>query len=193
MSEATDKAALRRTAMMWAFVTLLQAERLRQALGDLNAAKEDQFFIDQREAGALSDEWERHVEEEGGEGMTWRVRWTAGADAHFFLSAAAQLRKCAIKLPGELPEVPDKKMLRLLRDIHEHWEQSTGRSVTELREQIPDVEPGRIMFNKHDATFEGVSMDRIVDWALDVRRALLARAQETGEDLPDPYENPGLP
>ncbi|MEB8342568.1 hypothetical protein [Streptomyces endophyticus] len=194
MSKVTDEATWRQAAMMWAFTTLLQADRLREAVGDLNAAQAEQFFINRREAGTLPDGWKAHTEREVGDGMSWRVTWTAAADTYFFLSAAAQLRKCALELPSEgLPDVPDEEMIRLLRNFHEHWEDPTGPSATRLLQQVPDAEPGRVMYTKNDVWFEGVSLEGIENWAFAVQRVLRDNAAAAGEDLPDVGEGSSFP
>ncbi len=62
--------------------------------------------------------------------LTLGEYWQVGADRYFLLHALAQVRKCVIALPDDdLPAARDMKVLRLLRDIDEHWEQLDGRSL----------------------------------------------------------------
>ena len=180
---------MRRAAVMWVFVVQRQADRLYDAVSEFNKAQLDQYFLDQREAGTLSDEWKSYVEDEVGSGMSWWVTWTVAADQYFFLLAAAQLRKCVLRLPNDgLLPVPDSKMIRLLRNFTEHWENPSGTSAVELRELVPDAAPGRLVYTKKEVWIEGVSMFGIVDWARDVDRVLRANAARTGEVLPNPVE-----
>lgn len=117
------------------------------------------------------------------------MTWTFGADQYFFLSAAAQLRKCDLKLPDDgLPEVPDERMILLLRNFTEHWDDPTGWSAIELREKIPDATTGRSAYTKKDVWIEDVSISGIVAWAIEVDRALRANAAEAGDVLPDPHK-----
>ncbi|MEV6911228.1 hypothetical protein [Amycolatopsis sp. NPDC051071] len=182
-----DEMTYRRAAVMWAFIVMRQGDRLDEAAGEYNKALLDQFWLDRRDAGTLSGDWASHVEQEVGDGMNWWVTWTFGADQYFFLSAAAQLRKCVLKLPDDgLPEIPNSKMIRLLRNFVEHWEDPSGESAVKLRDMIPDAVPGRAAFTKKDVWIEGVSTTEIVMWASDVARALRANAAEAGDVLPDP-------
>ena len=193
MTANIDKATLRRAAVMWAFVVQRQADRLYEAISEFNAAAHDQVFLDARAAGTLANEWQSYVDEKVGKGMSWDVAWTAGADQYFFLAAAAQLRKCALRLSDDgLPEPPNERMILLLRNFTEHWEDPTGRSAVELRSTVPDAAPGRLAYTKHDIEIEGVSMYDIVDWSIEVDRVLRANAAQTDESLPDPRAAGGL-
>lgn len=159
---------LRRAAVMWAFVIRDQAQRLTDSVDEFNAAA-----LDGTQAGNKF--------------VPWNVTWKVGADAYFFLSAAAQLRKCVSKLDGDgLPESPDDRMIHLLRNFHEHWEDPTGWSASELRRLIPDAKPGRLAFTKHDVWIENVSVNGIVEWTSDVENALRSNASRTGATLPNP-------
>ncbi len=178
---------------MWAFVVQRQADRLYEAVSEVNAAAHDQVFLDSRAAGTLPDEWQSYVDEQVGEGISWGVAWTAGADQYFFLAAAAQLRKCVMKLSDDrLPEPPNERMILLLRNFTAHWEDPTGWSAVELRRAIPDAVPARLAYTKHDIEIEGVSMYGIVDWSIDVERVLRANAARKGENVPHPNEADGL-
>lgn len=189
MSEKMDETTYRRAAAMWAFIVLRQGDRLDEAAGEYNQAREDQHWLDQRDAGTLSEDWMSYVENEVGDGMNWWVTWMFGADQYFFLSAAAQLRKCVLKLPNDgLPEMPNERMILLLRNFTEHWEDPTGWSAVKLRDRIPDAEPGRLAYTKKDVWIEGVSTSEIVMWAWEVDRKLRANAAEAGVVLPDPYK-----
>jgi hypothetical protein len=182
-----DETTYRRSAVMWAFIVQRQGDRLDEAAGGYDTALLDQFWLDQRDAGTLPEDWMSYVEQEVGDGMNWWVTWTFGADQYFFLAAAAQLRKCVLKLPNDgLPEIPEERMILLLRNFTEHWEDPTGWSAVELRGQIPDAVPGRAAYTKKDVWIEGVSTTEIVMWASDVARALRANAAESGDVLPDP-------
>lgn len=189
MTYDVDDATYRRAATMWAFMVLRQGDRLDDAAGEYNKARLDQLRHDQRDTGTVSEDWAAYMENGAGDGMNWWVTWTLGADQYFFLAAAAQLRKCVMKLPDDgLPDVPDERMILLLRNFTEHWEDPTGWSVAELRNKIPDATPGRAAFTNKDVWIEGVSTSEIVVWAWEVDRKLRADATVTGDLLPDPYE-----
>lgn len=188
-NDKLDDATIRRAAVMWAFVVQHQAARLYEAVSEFNKAQLDQYFLNEREAGRLSDDWESYIEDDLGEGMSWRVIWTVAADQYFFLLAAAQLRKCALRLPNDgLPAIPDNKMIRLLRNFTEHWENPSGVSAVEIRKMIPDATPGRLEYTKKDVWIEGVSMYDIVNWSIEVMETLHAIAAQSGEVLPYPYD-----
>nr|WP_042190926.1 hypothetical protein [Kibdelosporangium sp. MJ126-NF4]CEL19704.1 hypothetical protein [Kibdelosporangium sp. MJ126-NF4]CTQ96930.1 hypothetical protein [Kibdelosporangium sp. MJ126-NF4] len=179
MSANIDKVLLRRAAMMWAFVVQLQADRLYESVSEFNTAAIDQEFLDARAKGRLPDDWKPYVQEKVGSGLSWAVAWTAGADHYFFLSAAAQLHKCVSRLSDDgLPEPPNARMIMLLRNFTEHWEDPAGRSAVELRTTIPDAVPGRLAYTKHDIEIEGVSMYGIVEWSTDAARQCRANRRE---------------
>jgi hypothetical protein len=191
MSYEVDRATYRRAAIMWAFIVQRQGDRLDEAAGEYNKALLDQFWLDQGDAGTLTDDWMSYVENEVGEGMGWWATWMFGADQYFFLLAAAQLRKCVLKLPDDgLPGIPDSKMIRLLRNFAEHWENPSGESAVKIRELIPDATPGRSTHTKKDIWIEGVSTSSIVTWAIEVDRTLRANCAESGKELPDPQPFP---
>jgi hypothetical protein len=189
VSNDVDKAMYRRAAIMWAFIVLRQADRLDEAAGEYNKAVVDQFWLDRRDAGTLPEDWVPYVESEVSDGTNWWATWTVGADQYFFLEAAAQLRKCVVRLPNDgLPEIPNERMILLLRNFTEHWDDPTGWSAAELRGKVPDAIPGRSTYSKKDVWIEGVSTSEIVAWAWEVDRKLRANVAETGDVLPDPYK-----
>ena len=186
-----DEMVYRRAAAMWAFVVQMQGDRLDEAASSYNAAVQDQLWLDQREAGTLPADWASYVENEVGSGLNWATTWTFGADQYYFLDAVAQLRKCVRALPYDgLPDVPDERMVLLLRNFTEHWEDPTGWSAVELRRQTPDAQPGRATYTSKDIWIEGVSTSALVSGAGDVDRALRAGAAATGNRLPAPDERP---
>jgi hypothetical protein len=174
MSYSVDQATYRQAAVMWAFIVMRQGDRLDEA-----AAEYDGTLLEQP----------RSTPPEVDDYRYWWATWTFGADQYFFLAAAAQLRKCVLKLPhDELPEVPNERMILLLRNFTEHWENPTGWSATELRGSVPGAIPGRATYTKKDVWVEGVSTTEIVLWASDVARVLRANAAEAGDPLPDPVQ-----
>lgn len=174
MSYSVDEATYRQAAAMWAFIVMRQGDRLDEA-----AAEYDQTLREQPRSAQPADDDYRY----------WWATWTFGADQYFFLAAAAQLRKCVLELPQDgLPEVPNDRMILLLRNFTEHWEDPTGSSATKLRKLIPDAAPGRATYTKKDVWVEGVSTTEIVLWASNVARALRTHAAKSGNPLPNPAQ-----
>lgn len=91
-------------------------------------------------------------------------------------------------LPSDhLPSVRDENVLRLLRDVDEHWEQvDEGRSLTELRATMPDIAAGMIVSNNKHVWLGNVSLDELRDWIQDVDRTVRARAEAAGSPLLKP-------
>lgn len=147
MSYSVDQATYRQTAVMWAFIVMRQGDRLDEA-----AAEYDGTLLEQP----------RSAQPEVDDYRYWWATWTFGADQYFFLAAAAQLRKCVLKLPhDELLEVPNERMILLLRNFTEHWEDPTGWSATELRGSVPGAIPGRATYTKKDVWVGGCQRPRL--------------------------------
>lgn len=150
---------------MWAFIVVRQGDRLDEAAGEYNKALLDELWLDRRDGGPLP-EGASDVENEVGGGHVLGATWMFGADQYFFLVAAAQLGKCVMNLPDDgLPDAPDERMILLLRNFTEHWEDPAGWSTVELRNMIPGATPGRVSYNKKDVWIEGVSTSEIFAWA----------------------------
>jgi hypothetical protein len=95
---------------------------------------------------------------------------------HMFLNAVAQLRKCVLGLDGfgvPVPQLQDSKLIRLLRDVDEHWEQvDQGRSLNELRQLMPDEGPGRIEYTNKYIWFGGMNTLELIHWADEVDKVV---------------------
>lgn len=77
------------------------------------------------------------------------------------------------------------------RDIDEHWEQGDEtRSLTELREWKPYLEPGpgRIWFNNKHVWVGDTSLTEIYGWIADVGRSVRERAGAAGTPIPAPED-----
>lgn len=135
---------------MWANLARWQIGRLEDAVGRYLTAQADGLFRTTFEQGGQPPEW-RPTYEEYTATLTLGEYWQMGAERYFLLHVLAQVRKCVVALPDDdLPAARDMKVLRLLRDIDEHWEQLDGRSLQEMRDRDRDVRPGAMWFNnKH--------------------------------------------
>ncbi|WP_156428050.1 MULTISPECIES: hypothetical protein [unclassified Mycobacterium] len=118
-------------------------------------------------------------------GSVWRLTMAR----YMFLHAAAQLRKCVVglrELGVDMPELPDEKLIRILRDVDDHWEQvEEGRSLKQLRELRPGDRPTRVVYGAFGIQVGGISTAEIVNWARRVDAAVRANAQAEGQQLVD--------
>jgi hypothetical protein len=176
---------LRIMAAMWAEVVRQQTRRFEDAVEDLDSWRADRAFRTAYWSNP-SAAWRPHFDEANSM-MTQSEIWMVGADRYFLLSALAQLRKCVVALPDDnLPTVRDQRIIRLLRDIDEHWEQpvGTGRSLTELRITRPDVGPGQIASDGKRVWVGKVTTTELLTWAEEVDQAVRNRAEAAGNPIP---------
>jgi hypothetical protein len=181
--------ALRRMTAMWADTTLHQINRFGKAMDEYRAADADYSFRATFEEHGVPSEWVSEYEN-ANRYLTQHQVWNVGAERYFLLVALAQLRKCVMRLPSDdLPELRDQKMLRLLRDIDEHWEQlDNGRSLKELREWKPELNaaPGAFWFNNKHVWVGDTSLTEVASWVADVDRAVRHHAAGEDEPIPEP-------
>jgi len=175
-----DQINVRKAALMWISFIYTQATRLEEAIDTYAELLENQQFIETYEAQRRPREWVSEARK--AKGLIERTPPpTVAADKYFFLVSIAQLIKCVRLLPeDELPSFDDRELIPHLRNIEEHWEQSSGRSLNFLRRSIPDITPGRISFTKDDIRFEGVSFVGLLQWTKDVEMRL--QLADVGDD-----------
>jgi len=186
-----DDREVRRMTAMWADTGLNQLARFEEAMDTYAAAQADYEFRATFHKRGDPQEWAREYET-ANQYLTQHQAWNVGAERYFLLVALAQLRKCLLKLPSDgVPRLREDKMLRLLRDIDEHWEQGDEtRSLTELREWKPELEPGpgRVWFNNKHVWIGDASLSEVHEWLQDVGRLVRERAEVVGSPIPKPED-----
>jgi len=191
--DEVDLSAVRKAALMWVSFIYTQATRLEEAVDTYTELVVNQQFVATYEARGRPAEWAKEARKARRSLKSHRPP-SVGADKYFFLLSVAQLGKCARLLPDDgLPNFDDSELVRHLRNIEEHWEQPTGRSLTALRQSIPDIAPGRLTFTKKDIWFETVSFVEVLRWTRAVELKLrLSESPENNHPL-DPSTNPSFP
>ena len=168
MSKHVDQAEIRRVAAMWTEVIRLQVSRLEDAVDRFHEAIADQQLRAAFDQAGRPTPWAKEVRK-ARRSLTEKDVAAVAADQYFLLLAAAQLTKCVDLLPHDgLPKLQDARLLTLLRNLAERWEDPHGHSATALRELISDITPGRLQYNKHDIWVEGMSVVSLLQWAEDV-------------------------
>lgn len=191
MSEELDEEHLRWMTAIWADTALHQIARFEDAVEAHAAAEADHEFRAIYHERGDPPEWTAEFEAASGS-LTLHQVWDVGAQQYFLLHALAQLRKCLLQLTSDgLPRLREDKIFRLLRDIDEHWEQGDEtRSLRDLREWKPDLEPGpgRFWSNNHHVWIGDFSLEQICDWIRDVGRMVRERAEVDGSPIPEPED-----
>jgi len=191
MSKDFDDQEVRWMTAMWADTALHQMVRFTEAMETYATALVDYEFRAAFHERGDAPEWAADYSA-ANKHLTQHQVWSVGAERYFLLHGLAQLRKCLLKLPSDgLPRLREDKMLRLLRDIDEHWEQGDEtRSLAELREWKPDFEPGpgRFWFNNNHVWIGDTSTTEIYEWIQDVGRAARERAEAGGSPIPKPED-----
>ena len=173
---------------MWAYAVGLHHQELREAVVAYAQARHDGAIrntILQAPPSARSlfgDQLEK-----ASSVMTIAMVWRMSMVRYALLCVAAQLRKCTLALNGLdalVPQLRDQKLIRLLRDIDEHWEQvEDGRSLAELRALMPDETPTRIVYNGQFIQIGGFDTREIAEWAVQVDAAVRAQLEEAGSPI----------
>ncbi|MGO8877317.1 MAG: hypothetical protein ACLQNG_16320 [Acidimicrobiales bacterium] len=187
MDVAIDESGLRRLTAMWANAARLQISRVEEAMEPFRlGVSETQFRETFKERGEPS-EW-AEIAAEYTRILTQGDVWQVGTEKYFLLLALAQLRKCVVYwLPHDrLPGLRDDRVLMLIRNAEEHWDDPDGRSLLELRRADPDIAPGMIRYNNHHLWIGDVSLDELQSWVDDVDRAVREHATASGSPVPLP-------
>lgn len=188
-----DLPAVRKAALMWISFIYTQATRLEEAVDMYIELLVNQQFVATYEARGRPAEWAKKARKSR-RILKSRQPPSVGADKYFFLLSVAQLVKCARLLPGNgLPNFDDSELMRHLRNIEEHWEQPTGRSLTALRQSIPDIVPGRLTFTKKNIWFETVSFVDVLRWTRAVELKLQRSESPESNHPLDPSASPSFP
>lgn len=167
-----DQADLRKAALMWISFTYTQAARLEAAVDTYTEMAINRQLVATYEAKGKPADWAKEARR-AKRLLRRRRSPTVGADKYFFLLSVAQLVECAKLLSADhRPDFDDGEVIRHLRNIEEHWEQPSGRSLNTLRQSIPDITPGRITFTKKDIWFEMVSFVDVLRWTRAVEMRL---------------------
>ncbi len=182
-ADGLSEQQLRAALVGWSDIVYMQAKRLWDATEHFWNAHEDQRFRQAHAEQGSPPGWE-DVLSEAPVTFTERDRTRMQADKYFLLLAAAQVVKCAERLPNDaLPVYEDADELKLLRNLEEHWEDPDGRSARELRETIPDFTPGRVGFDGKRLWIERISLGDLVDWVTVVEMRVRDAARRLGPDL----------
>ena len=137
---------------MWAFAVVMYGEQLREEADRHVAAYQDAAT---RSHYAKASEADRQLLRDYAARAT-SIRTVASAwrmtlARYTFLHAAAQLLKCVAGLSKggiATPQLEDQDLIRLLRNVDDHWEDADGGpSMAMLLELRPDERPTRVVFS----------------------------------------------
>lgn len=188
-----DRTTVRKAALMWISFIYTQATRLEDAVETYTQLLLNRQLIATYEARGKPAELAKQARK-ARRSLNSRRPPPVGADKYFFLLSVAQLVKCVKRLPDDgLPNFDNSELIRHLRNIEEHWEQPNGRSITALRESIPDIAPGRLTFTKKDIWFEEVSFIDALRWTRAVELKLRPLVNPENNHPLDPSTNPSFP
>jgi hypothetical protein len=181
----------RSSAAMWAFAVAMYGEQLR--------AEADQHVVAYLDAvtrshyAKASDADRELLREHAAKAtnvVTVAAAWRLGLHRYTFLHSAAQLLKCVVgleKVGVAAPKLKDQELLRLLRNVDDHWEDTdAGRSMAELLKIRPDERPTRVVFSKYRVELGGLNIRDVVKWAGEVNTFVRAEAEADGIPLLHP-------
>ena len=190
MTEGVDERGLRDMTAIWASAARLQIARVEEAMelfrAGLSHAEFRKTFAERGEppewAGTAAEY--THI-------LTHGEVWQLGTEKYFLLLALAQLRKCVVKLLRDdgLPGIRSDRVLMLIRNVEEHWDDPGGWSVGELRRTDPNIAPGMLRYNNHHVWIGDVSLDELQSWVDDVDRVVREHATASGSAIPSPGDD----
>lgn len=179
----------RSSAVMWAFAVAETGKRL-------SSVRDDNFMAHHhamvRRAYEKAPEAEKELLHgqytESTRVITVGSAWRMTLARHEFLTAAAQLQKCADWLRAhehDIPELPNEEFIKLLRDISEHWEQLADRkSRGRFKELRPNERPGGVRYGMYRIDVGGdLTSHDVVRWAQNVEESIREQATAAGQEL----------
>ncbi|MGH8686043.1 MAG: hypothetical protein ACREUM_11920 [Nitrosospira sp.] len=173
---------------MWISVALWQIDRLDTALSRYRSAMSAALIRSSHQTQAHIQQ-PKETSSDGSEVITMAEYWQIGAERYFLLLALAQVRKCVVELENDkLPIVRHMKILRLLRDIDEHWEQIEGRSLLEMRKVDHELEPGTIQFSNKHVWLGDVSTGELATWLIKFDFEVRKRSAMSHSPIVEPEE-----
>jgi hypothetical protein len=194
---------------MWCAVALDEARRFNDAVDAYHSAFAETSLshsLARMPADAPHREsWQEHIDAYAGHNpLTFARMAEVAGHRYFFVLAVAQVRKCVNLLEDdELPQMSDPKVVKLLRDIDEHWEQdkthTRAHSLREMLASEPDARPGKFIPDHKRGHWlsDTVNADHLVNWVIQVDSAVRSAAMADGDplfDLDDPvYPLPSGP
>lgn len=139
----------------------------------------------------LRAEADRHLAANRGEvEATVAAAWQLTLARYTFLHAVHQLLKCTARLKdlGETPpELKDHEVVRLLRNVDDHWEDvDSGWSMAALAKRLPDERPTRVVYSAWRVELGGLLDRDILKWAAEVDEFVRAAADNAGTALLKP-------
>jgi hypothetical protein len=175
----------RTSATMWAYAVGLYHEQLREAVEAYSEARQHGGIRNTiLQSPAESHYLFGNQLEKATSVMTLGTVWRMSMARYSFVLAAAQLRKCTVALEQKkvaVPQLPDRKVLKWLRDVDEHWEQvERGESLAMLRDRMPEEGPTRVVYTGKYIEIGGIDTREIASWAVDVDRVVRAQLEEAG-------------
>lgn len=189
MNKEANEFGFRHVAAMWAQIVYLQATRLEEAIDEYQEIVAGNLLGSAFEEAGKPTDWAEFVQSNRRLKMADIAK--LAADKHFFLVAIAQVVKCASRLQGDaLPDFKNDDLLRLLRNVDEHWEDPNGPSAAALRRDYPDITPGHVYYNTKDIWLGTVSLMSILEWVSKFDYAVRLAAAESGSPIEDEPELP---
>jgi len=114
------------------------------------------------------------------------MQWSS--EAAFLLFAARNVMRSQERLPAEArTAMGDQEIVKALRDISEHFDESDGPSARTLASDFPDVQPGALAYKNKEiwlGGLDGVPLSRIRAWLARVRAALVDALEGAGQSVP---------
>lgn len=188
--DATDPGIpeYRTSAAMWAFAVGLYHEQLREAVDAYAQARNDGAIRNHILSAPKQAQYLFKGQlDKATEVMTLATVWRMSMARYAFLSVAAQLRKCTVALEeGDVvvPQLRNRKVLKWLRDVDEHWEQiENGDSLAKLQALIPEEGPTRVVYTGKYIRIGDFDTQEIAEWAAQVDHVVRAQLDEAGTPI----------
>lgn len=112
----------------------------------------------------LHEEWEAAADSLPGT-LTYGHLWDAQNATYLLVVVLAQIEKARSLLPTDvIPEYPDRRDVRLWRNVLEHWEDDAGPSLKKLMSSEPGFDSSTLYYGGSQAAIGHLSTDQVRTW-----------------------------
>lgn len=131
-----------------------------------------------------TEEWAATVDSQP-EVLTKGHLWDTHSATYLAVVVLAQIEKACSLLPSDnIPAYPDRRDIRLWRNVLEHWEDDAGPSLTRLLESEPGFDTASLRFGGSSTVIGHLSTGRVRVWLGDVLAAIEEASIGEGQIVP---------
>jgi hypothetical protein len=184
------------TGLKWVEAARMQLDRFDEAFAEQVRAEQDAGMRQHlRDDSERSRQWRESLDAHPAHDRarplrvpTWSLRMQVAAELDFLIQAVRNVVRAQDLIPEpERPAMDGQRVLKLLRDVSEHFDDPAPRAGVALAEKHPEVAVGVIAYTIKEiwiGGFEGIPLSRVKAWLARVEVALIRCLQRAGVEVP---------